>query len=312
MSAVRLARGATGRNKTIKCIGCYHGHADSLLVAAGSGASTLGVPSSPGVPDGAAKDTLLVGYNDLSAVEKALTEHRGEVASVIVEPVAGNMGVVPPADGYLQGLRRLCDDHGTLLILDEVMTGFRLAYGGAQQLYGVRADLTVLGKIIGGGLPVGALAGPADIMKHLSPEGPVYQAGTLSGNPTTMAAGLATLQALRAEGFYEELEQKSAALADGLREAADSAEPKVDLCLNRVGSMLSCFFGPAVVVDYADATQSNARAFAAFFHAMLDAGIHMAPSRFEAVFVSQAHSDADIDRTVQMACQAFAAAADAL
>ena len=312
MSAVRLARGATGRNKIIKCVGCYHGHADGLLVAAGSGATTLGVPSSAGVPEGAAKDTLLVGYNDLSAVEEVLAEHRGEVAAVLLEPVAGNMGVVPPADGYLQGLRKLCDDQGTLLILDEVMTGFRVAYGGAQELYGVRADLTVLGKIIGGGLPVGALAGPVDIMKHLAPEGPVYQAGTLSGNPVAMAAGLATLQALRADGFYEELEQKSAGLADGLREAADSAVPKVEICLNRAGSMLCCFFGSAAVVDYASATQSNARAFAAFFHAMLDAGINMAPSRFEAVFVSQAHSDADIDRTIQVACQAFSAAADAV
>jgi len=308
MSAVRLARGATGRDKIVKCIGCYHGHSDALLVAAGSGATTLAVPSSPGVPKGAAADTILVPYNDLDAVRGAFERQADRIAAVLVEPVAGNMGVIPPAEGYLAGLRALCDRHGALLILDEVITGFRLAPGGAQQLYGVRADLTVLGKIIGGGLPVGAFGGRDEIMSELSPEGPVYQAGTLSGNPLAMAAGLATLEALDQAGFHERLERTSAALADGLGEAADDAGLGRDVCLQRVGSMLCCFFAAPPVRDYASAKRSDTRAYSAFFHAMLAAGVHLAPSQFEAMFVSAAHDEADIGRTVAAAGAAFAAA----
>ena len=309
MSAVRLARGATGRDKIVKFIGCYHGHADSLLVSAGSGATTLGVPSSPGVPAGATSDTLLLAYNDLPAVQAVFAEYGREIACVLVEPVAGNMGVVAPAEGFLQGLRKLCDDSGALLIFDEVMTGFRVALGGAQGLYGVRPDLTVLGKIIGGGMPVGAFGGPAEIMKHLSPEGPVYQAGTLSGNPAAMAAGLATLREVREEGFYEQLEQASASLEAGLRAAAKKAGLKNKVCFSRVGSMMCCFFSPGPVRDYASATASNTKAYAAYFHAMLDAGVYLAPSQFEAMFVSAAHSDEDIARTCRAASPAFAKAA---
>jgi glutamate-1-semialdehyde 2,1-aminomutase len=312
MSAVRLARGATGRDKIVKLIGCYHGHADALLVSAGSGATTLGVPSSAGVPASATADTLLVPYNDAGAMRAAFAEHGEEIAAVLVEPVAGNMGVVPPAEGYLQALRDVCDAHGALLIFDEVMTGFRVAFGGAQALYGVRPDLTVLGKIVGGGMPVGAFGGPADVMKHLAPEGPVYQAGTLSGNPAAMAAGLATLQELRAEGFYEELERKSALLEAGLRKAAAGADLGGRVCLHRVGSMLGCFFTPGEVTDYASATASNAKAYAAYFHAMLAAGVYLAPSQFEAMFVSAAHSEEDIGRTCEAAALAFAKAAKLL
>ncbi len=312
MSAVRLARGATGREKIVKLIGCYHGHADALLVSAGSGATTLGVPSSAGVPASATADTLLVAYNDAGAMRAAFAEHGEEIAAVLVEPVAGNMGVVPPAEGYLSSLRDVCDAHGALLIFDEVMTGFRVAFGGAQALYGVRPDLTVLGKIVGGGMPVGAFGGPADVMKHLAPEGPVYQAGTLSGNPAAMAAGLATLQELRAEGFYEELERKSALLEAGLRKAAAGADLGGRVCLNRVGSMLGCFFTPGEVTDYASATASNAKAYAAYFHAMLAAGVYLAPSQFEAMFASAAHSEEDIGRTCEAAGLAFAKAAKLL
>jgi glutamate-1-semialdehyde 2,1-aminomutase len=306
MSAVRLARGATGRPKVVKFAGCYHGHADALLVSAGSGATTLGVPSSPGVPPGATADTLLLPYNDLAAAGAAFDGHGEKIAAVLVEPVAGNMGVVPPAEGFLPGLRDLCDRHGALLIFDEVMTGFRLALGGAQALYGVRPDLTILGKIVGGGLPVGAFGGRHDLMHHLAPEGPVYQAGTLSGNPAAMAAGLATLQQLRAEGFYEELERKSALLADGLAGAAAAAELAEKICLNRVGSMLCCFFTPGPVTGYASATASDTKAFATWFHAMLDAGVYLAPSQYEALFVSAAHSEDDIHQTVEAASRAFA------
>lgn len=308
MTAVRLARGVTGRNRIIKCIGCYHGHADALLVAAGSGATTLGMPSSPGVPPGATADTILVDYNNLSAMQAAFDACDGNIAAVLVEPVAGNMGVVPPADGYLQGLRNICDRHGALLILDEVMTGFRVAYGGAQSLYGVRPDITTLGKIVGGGMPVGAVAGPVDILSRLSPAGPIYQAGTLSGNPVTMAAGLATLKALKEDGFYHRLEKKSAALAAGLQQAAQNQLPG-QITVNRVGSMMSVFFTPGPVTDYPTATASNLHAFAAYFHYMLDAGIYLAPSQFEAAFVSIAHSDEDIAATVEAAAGAFAVAA---
>ena len=309
MTAVRLARGATGRGKLIKCEGGYHGHADALLVAAGSGAATLGTPSSPGVPAGAIADTLPVPYNDLQAVKAAMAEHGRNVAAVLVEPVAGNMGVVPPVADYLPGLRKLCDEHGALLIFDEVMTGFRVALGGAQALYGVRPDLTVLGKIIGGGLPVGAVGGPAAIMDHLAPAGPVYQAGTLSGNPVAMAAGLATLEALREDGFYGALEARSAQLEQGLTAAAGKAGLAGKVCLQRVGSMLSVFFRPPPVASYEDAAGGDAKAFAAFFHAMLGAGVYLAPSRFEAMFVSARHTEQDVADTARAAEGAFAAAA---
>ena len=308
MSAVRLARGATGRDGIVKCIGCYHGHADSLLVAAGSGATTLGAPSSPGVPAGATADTLLVPYNDLQAMMAAFNDSGDQIAAVLVEPVAGNMGVVAPAPGYLAGLRELCDSHGSLLIFDEVMTGFRVAYGGAQELYGVRPDITTLGKVIGGGLPVGAFGASAEIMDQLAPVGRVYQAGTLSGNPAAMAAGLAALAALREEGVYERLEATSAALAGALAEAAAEAGLADKVCFNRVGSMLCCFFTPGPVTDYATATASNARAFSAFFASMLAGGIYMAPSQYEAMFVSAAHDKADVAATAAAAAGAFSEA----
>ena len=311
MSAVRLARGATGRDKIVKFVGCYHGHADALLVSAGSGATTIGVPSSPGVPAGATADTVLAPYNDVAAVEAAFEEH-AEIAAVLVEPVAGNMGVIPPAEGFLEGLRALCDQHGALLIFDEVMTGFRVALGGAQERYGVRPDITALGKVIGGGMPVGAFGASAEIMSHLAPEGPVYQAGTLSGNPAAMAAGLATLRELRAEGFYDNLERTSAALEAGLRKAADSAGVSEKICLQRVGSMVCCFFTPGPVRNYADATASNTDAFTAWFHAMLDAGIYLAPSQFEALFVSAAHGEEEIGETCDAAVRAFGKAAKLL
>ncbi len=310
MSAIRLARGATGRDMIVKFTGCYHGHADALLVSAGSGATTLGVPSSPGVPAGATADTLLLAYNDLPAVQAAFARHGGEIACVLVEPVAGNMGVVPPAEGFLQGLRELCDGSGAWLIFDEVMTGFRVAFGGAQGLYGVRPDLTVLGKIVGGGMPVGAFGGPAELMKHLSPEGPVYQAGTLSGNPAAMAAGLATLQELREEGFYEQLERTGASLEAGLRAAAAEAGLSRKVCFSRVGSMMCCFFTPGPIRDYASAKRSNTAAYAAYFHAMLDAGVYLAPSQFEAMFVSAAHGEEDVAQTCRAASRAFAEAAE--
>jgi len=309
MTALRLARGATGRPMVVKFAGCYHGHCDSLLVQAGSGATTLGVPSSPGVPAGATDDTLLARYNDVDSVAVLLEAHRGQVAAVLVEPVAGNMGVVPPVDGFLTGLRDLCDGHGVLLIFDEVMTGFRVALGGAQERYGVRADLTLLGKIIGGGLPVGAVGGPAHLMDQLAPAGPIYQAGTLSGNPAAMAAGLATLQELHQDGLYERLEVHSARLEQGLAQAAQQAGLAGQVCINRVASMLTCFFTAGPVRDYAGATAGNTRAFAAYFQAMLQRGAYLAPSQFEAMFVSAAHSQADIDMTVAAAREAMAGAA---
>ena len=305
MTAVRLARGATGRSRIVKCIGCYHGHCDALLVSAGSGAATLGVPSSQGVPKGAVQDTLGVQFNDPPAMEKLFASTGDGIAAVLVEPIAGNMGVVAPADGYLQGLRKLCDRHGALLVFDEVMTGFRVAWGGAQGLYGVRPDLTILGKIIGGGMPVGAIGGPADVMKHLSPEGPVYQAGTLSGNPVAMAAGLATLRAIKRKGFYEDLERKSRSLAEGLKSEAGKAGLGGHTCINRVGSMLCCFFAPGPIIDYASAGASKTKAFGAYFHAMLGQGIYLPPSQFESLFVSAAHTQADLDRTVEASARAF-------
>ena len=312
MTAVRLARGATSRNKIIKCIGCYHGHGDAMLVAAGSGATTLGVPSSPGVPSGATEDTILVNYNDLPAVREVFKSHNSQIAAMLLEPVCGNMGVIPPAEGYLAGLRKLCDDNEALLIFDEVMTGFRVAFGGAQQLFGVTPDLTILGKVIGGGMPVGAVAGPAEIMDHLAPQGNVYQAGTLSGSPAAMAAGIATLDALKDVNVYETIEQHATMLEQGLREAADQAGLAGRVCFNRVASMMCCFFTPGPVTDYASATASNTDAFAAYFNAMLEAGIYLPPSQFEAMFVSAAHTDIDIADTVKAARSAFAAASNVM
>jgi glutamate-1-semialdehyde 2,1-aminomutase len=309
MTAVRLARGATGRSKFIKCIGGYHGHADALLVSAGSGATTLNVPSSPGVPPAVTADTLLAPYNDLAATAKLFDEHGKNIAAMLVEPVAGNMGVVPPAKEYLQGLRDLCTKHGALLIFDEVMTGFRVALGGAQALYNVQPDLTTLGKIIGGGMPVGAVGGRREIMDHLAPLGPVYQAGTLSGNPVAMAAGLAMLLELNVDGFYQRLEALSAELEQALRQAANAAGLEKKITLNRVGSMLTCFLAPPPVHDYAAATASNTAAFAAYFHAMLQGGVYLPPSQFEAIFVSSAHTSQDIQRTAEAAEKAFEAAA---
>jgi glutamate-1-semialdehyde 2,1-aminomutase len=300
--------GTHSKYKIIKCIGCYHGHSDSMLVSAGSGALTLGVPSSPGVPPGATADTLLVPYNDLPAVERTFDANPDQVAAIIVEPVAGNMGVVPPAAGYLQGLRQLCDRYNALLIFDEVITGFRLSYGGAQRLFGVMPDVTVLGKIIGGSMPVGAFGARAEIMDQLAPVGPVYQAGTLSGNPVAMAAGLATLKLLRSPRFYEQLETKAATTADALRQAADDAGLAGKVCFNRVGSMMTCFFTPGPVHNYQDATAANTRAYAAFFNAMLARGVYLAPSQFEAMFVSHAHGRRDLAKLKDAAKHAFAAA----
>ncbi len=305
MSAVRLARAFTGRDRIIKFDGCYHGHADSLLVKAGSGALTFGTPSSPGVVKAAARETVSLRYNDADMVADYLTRHGGKVAAIIVEPVAGNMGVVPPARGFLQALRRLTHKHGALLIFDEVITGFRVARGGAQELYGIGADLTVLGKIIGGGLPVGAFGGRRDIMKKLSPLGPVYQAGTLSGNPVAVAAGIATLKELRRPALYRNLETKSKRLAEGLAAAAKKAG--VPTTANRVGSMLTLFFADRSITNYGDAVRSDTRAYARFHAAMLTRGVYLAPSQFEAAFLSAAHTTADVTATIEAAEEAFAA-----
>jgi glutamate-1-semialdehyde 2,1-aminomutase len=307
MSALRLARGFTGRRKILKFAGCYHGHADALLVSAGSGVATLGIPGSPGVPEGTVADTLVAPFNDLAAVDEAIAAHGRDLAAVIVEPVVGNMGVVAPASGYLAGLRERTARAGALLVFDEVITGFRVARGGAQQLYGVVPDLTCLGKIIGGGLPVGAYGGRADIMSRVAPEGPVYQAGTLSGNPLAMAAGIATLDALDAPGAYERLEALGARLEQGLREAARRAGATVTV--NRVGSLLTPFFCAGPVADYESAKRSDTARFGRFFHAMLERGVYLPPAQFEALFLSLAHTDADVDRTVQAAGEALAGAA---
>lgn len=307
MSALRLARAYTKRNKIVKFEGCYHGHHDSLLIKAGSGALTHGVPTSPGVPEDIAGNTLNARYNDLELLEKIFTGVGSEIAAVIVEPLAGNMGVVPPTEGFLQGLRSLCDKYGALLIFDEVITGFRLSYGGAQTYYNVRPDLTCLGKIIGGGLPVGAYGGPREIMQMISPAGPVYQAGTLSGNPLAMTAGIATLEQLQQPGVYEELDRKSALLAQGLAQAAQAAN--VTVSFNRTESLQTCFFTREVVRDFATATASDTQRYAIFFRSMLAQGIYLAPSQFEASFVSLAHTDKDVEQTVEAAFQAFKAAA---
>lgn len=303
MSALRLARGYTGRPKVVKFEGCYHGHGDSFLIKAGSGATTLGVPDSPGVTPGTAQDTVLVPYNDLGAVEEVFARLGSEIAAVIVEPVAGNMGVVPPRPGFLAGLREVTRRHGSLLIFDEVITGFRLTYGGAQTLWGVEPDLTCLGKIIGGGLPAAAYGGKAEIMQRVAPTGPVYQAGTLSGNPLAMAAGIATLELLRNPKIYADLEEKATHLAEGLAQAARQAGVAVQV--NRVGSMLTVFFTEREVADYASARTSDTEAYATFFRTMLGQGIYLAPSQFEALFLSAAHSMADIERTVGAARLAF-------
>jgi len=305
MSAIRLARGHTGRDKLVKFEGCYHGHSDSLLVKAGSGALTLGEPSSPGVPAALAELTVTLDYNDLDQVRDTFARIGEEIACIIVEPVAGNMGCIPPEPGFLEGLRALCDRYGGLLIFDEVMTGFRVALGGAQARYGVTPDLTTLGKIIGGGMPVGAFGGRRDIMEKLSPSGPVYQAGTLSGNPVAMAAGLETLELIDKPGFYQDLEAKTERLVTGLE--ARAATAGVPLTTNRVGAMFGLFFAAAErVTDFAGATACNQDQFRAFFHAMLERGIYLAPSAFEAGFLSAAHGEEDIADTLRAAAEAFA------
>jgi glutamate-1-semialdehyde 2,1-aminomutase len=307
MSAIRLARGFTGRDVIGKFAGCYHGHVDSLLVQAGSSATTLGVPNSPGVPAGCTADTLILRYNDVQGLADAFASHGGRIAGVILEPVVGNMGLVRPSDEFLAELRRLTDQHGALLIYDEVMTCFRLAYGGAQQLFRQMPDLTILGKIVGGGLPVGAFGGRADVMKHVLPAGPVFQAGTLSGNPLAMAAGIATLQELRDHPPYSRLEESSSRLTKGLHDAAGAAG--LTHCLGRVGSMWTLFFTGGPVVDYETAKQSDTARFARFFWAMLDRGIYLPCSQFEAAFVSAVHTDKHVDQTLAAAREALAEAA---
>ncbi|HEX7317032.1 MAG TPA: glutamate-1-semialdehyde 2,1-aminomutase [Pyrinomonadaceae bacterium] len=303
MSALRLARGATGRNKIVKFEGCYHGHGDSLLVKAGSGVATLGLPDSPGVTASVAANTLTVAYNDPASLEAVFNEHGEDIAAVIVEPVVGNMGCVPPRDGYLQSLRDITRRHGALLILDEVMTGFRLARGGAQELYNVSPDLTTLGKIIGGGLPVGAYGGRRDLMEQVAPAGPVYQAGTLSGNPLAMTAGLAVLRRLRDRSVYERLEEAGRRLTEAVSEAA--REAGVETVTNRVGSMFTTFFNDAEVYDWATAARSDRDRYGRFFHAMLAEGVYLAPSQFEAAFIGTAHTDDLLDRTASAARKAF-------
>jgi len=302
MSAIRLARGVTGRDKLVKFEGCYHGHADSLLVKAGSGVATLGLPDSPGVPAALAQHTLTVPFNDANAVENLFRQHQ-DIAAIIVEPVVGNMGCVPPQAGFLQALRDLTTRHGALLIFDEVMTGFRVARGGAQELYGVTPDITCLGKIIGGGLPVGAYGGRRDLMRNVAPVGFIYQAGTLSGNPLAMKAGLLTLRRLKDKTIYKRLEQTSARLCDGLSRAAQEAGIKTTI--NRVGSMWTSFFTDEPVTNWATANKSNRDLYGRFFHAMLDEEVYLAPSQFEAAFVSSTHTDAIIEQTIAAARRAF-------
>ena len=297
MSAVRAARAYTGRDKVLKFGGCYHGHADGMLVAAGSGAATHGVPTSAGVPLAYAAETLVAEYNDLAGTEALLDAHANRVAAIIVEPVAANMGVVPPVDGFLQGLRRLADRDGALLIFDEVITGLRVAYGGAQERYGVRPDLTCLGKVIGGGLPIGAYGGRAEVMRMVSPLGPAYQAGTLSGNPVAVTAGIATLRQLAKPGVYEQLESRGAALEERLRAAASASGAPV--VVQRVASMLTPFFMEGPVRDWHTASASDTAAYARFFHAMLERGVYLPPSQYEAAFLYLAHTAEDIARIAQ-------------
>jgi len=307
MSALRLARAFTKRDKIIKFAGCYHGHSDGLLVQGGSGLATLGIASSPGVPHGYTENTLVAPFNNLAAAEQLFTSYPKEIAAVIVEPVAANMGVVPPAEGYLEGLRKLTAEHGALLIFDEVITGFRVGYGGAQALYGVTPDLTCLGKIIGGGLPVGAYGGRRDIMGMVAPLGNVYQAGTLSGNPLAMTAGIETLRALRQPGVYEGIAEKAARLQELIETVA--ARNGILATVNRVGSLLTPFFAAGPVTDYETAAAADTKKFGRFFHALLEAGVYWAPSQFEAAFISTAHTDGDIERTGEAVERAFAAVA---
>ncbi len=303
MSAIRLARAATGRKLVLKFDGCYHGHTDALLVGAGSGVATLGIPGSPGVPEEFARLTVQAPFNDLEAVEAVFAAHGGGIACVLVEPVAGNMGCVPPLPGFLAGLRALCDRHGALLIFDEVMTGFRVAWGGAQLLYGIRPDLTCLGKVVGGGLPAAAYGGRRDLMAQIAPSGPVYQAGTLSGNPLAVAAGLETLRRLRRRGVYEQLASRARELADGLAERARSAG--IPLTTAAVGGMFGFFFHPGPVRSFEDAKKSDLPRFQRFFHAMLSRGVYLAPSAYEAGFVSLAHGAREIRATLAAAEAAF-------
>ncbi len=299
MSAIRAARGFTGRDKILKFEGCYHGHGDSLLVKAGSGVATFGLPDSPGVPADLAKHTLTVAFNDLDAVKETVSREGEQIACIIVEPVAGNMGCVPPEPGFLEGLRSVCDEHGIVLIFDEVMTGFRVSFGGAQQLYGITPDLTCLGKVIGGGLPVGAYGGKLAIMEKIAPLGPIYQAGTLSGNPLAMTAGIETLKILAKATTYKTLEQRSAQLEAGLRDAVQ--ETGVPVTFNRVGSMFTAFFTGQRVKNFTDAKTSDTERFGNYFRAMLKNGVNLAPSQFEAAFISLAHTAADVAKTVEAA-----------
>ena len=308
MSALRLARGYTGRNKIVKFEGCYHGHADHLLIKAGSGALTFGVPSSPGVPESIASETLTAQYNDIDSVKALFAQYPGQIAAVIVEPIAGNMGLVLPKEGFLEGLREVTAEHGALLIFDEVISGFRASFGGAQKVYNIMPDLTCMGKIIGGGLPVGAYGGKKEIMMHVAPVGPVYQAGTLSGNPLAMAAGMAILDELAKPGVYEAIEVKTKKLVQGLQAAADKAGVKI--ALNQSASLFTIFFTETPVDSYQAAMTSNTEQFKVFFQAMLNQGFYLPPSQFECWFVSQAHSDEDIDNTIKAAETAFRAVAD--
>ena len=305
MSAIRLARGFTGRDRIIKFEGCYHGHSDALLVKAGSGTLTLGVPTSPGVPAAVAEYTSTLTYNDLDGINEVFASIGGEIAAIIVEPVAGNMNCIPPVPGFLEGLRKVCDEHGSVLIFDEVMTGFRVALGGAQQHYGITPDLTTLGKVIGGGLPVGAFGGRRDIMEHIAPLGPVYQAGTLSGNPISLAAGLATLKLACADGFHQQLDSAAKRLTSGLQAQADKAG--IPFTTNQVGGMFGFFFShESAITSFEQVTACDMKRFQAFYHGMLDAGVYLAPSAFETGFVSSAHSDAVIDATLEATGRVFA------
>lgn len=303
MSAIRLARGYTSKNKLLKFEGCYHGHADSLLVKAGSGALTLGVPSSPGVPDDVAKHTLTMEYNNIESVKQAFVEHGDDIACIIVEPVAGNMNCIPPSPGFLEGLRAICDEYGAVLIFDEVMTGFRVALGGAQARYGIVPDITCLGKVIGGGMPVGAFGGKREIITHIAPTGPVYQAGTLSGNPIAMAAGLCALKQLQADGFYDSIFENTQKLVDGFQKMAD--KNGIPLTTNIAGSMFGIFFTSEKVVNYKQAISVNQAQFNQFYHNMLSEGVYLAPASFEAGFVSKMHTPDVIEATLQAADRAF-------
>ena len=304
MSAIRLARGYTGRDKIVKFEGCYHGHSDSLLVKAGSGALTLGVPTSPGVPAALAEHTITLQYNDINDVKEAFAQVGGQIACIIVEPVAGNMNCIPPEPGFLEGLREICDEYGTVLIFDEVMTGFRVALGGAQAHYGIKPDLTTLGKVIGGGMPVGAFGGKKEIMAHIAPLGPVYQAGTLSGNPVAMAAGLKTLELISAPDFYKQLTVKTEMLVNGILEKAKEAG--IPLAANTVGAMFGFFFTDEErISNFYQVSNTNQDRFKLFFHGMLNEGIYLAPSAFEAGFVSASHTEDDIENTITAAANVF-------